>query len=476
MRREILKIRKLAVAILAAVMFVSCSESSELLNLVPKDSKLVLYAKPLDLAKKADLQNLQLKNDTKEGVKQVKDFFTGDLGIDPENFVAFESGKEMWLLFNVKDEEKLKSSITVKETKSIDGFTVLEGRGAQKFIIKDGICFMVSTWGMASEEAVKCAKVFMDLSDDNSINAVPGFEKNMSGSDANVYLNMAGLYENEMDDLLQNGMAGISLESMPNYEILKNSVAYMSASFERNDLTISYKLLDNEGNNVMSKLGLKDLDKGMLKFFDKDASAVLAGNIPAGYVGFISTLVMANISDNPVVSAAVSTVLNSLDGNIAIGAKVDNLRDAYGNDYTAVVKLKPGADKDIKSLIDNNLSMMGVAADAQGVYTIPVKYDFNVRIGFKDDYMYVTNASSLPDNGYDSSDNAKKFSGKTGAFLLDIPQGSVLAGAATAFTGSNVSGYVYAWSDDEKAEYVVHVNDNTEKNILTYFIKIVDKI
>ena len=54
--------------------------------------------------------------------------------------------------------------------------------------------------------------------------------------------------------------------------------------------------------------------------------------------------------------------------------------------------------------------------------------------------------------------------------------GSVFSTAGTAYLGKPVAGYIYAKSDDEKAELVVHVEHNDMDNIYAYFVKILGSI
>ena len=59
---------------------------------------------------------------------------------------------------------------------------------------------------------------------------------------------------------------------------------------------------------------------------------------------------------------------------------------------------------------------------------------------------------------------------------VDCMDGSVFSTAGTAYLGKPVAGYIYAKSDDEKAELVVHVEHNDMDNIYAYFVKILGSI
>ena len=137
------------------------------------------------------------------------------------------------------------------------------------------------------------------------------------------------------------------------------------------------------------------------------------------------------------------------------------------------IKIKEDMLPSVKTLLGQQLGQMGAVADSNGNYSIPVDRDLTLNVGFKGDYLYVSN-SVMPDKTFASSSNAGKFSGKTGVIYVDMPKGSILASAATMVTGVDLSGYFYAWSDDEQSEAVLHIDDNPESNILKLIIKTVD--
>ena len=111
--KNLMNFRMMCAVLLAAFVFVSCADKgSDLLSMVPKETKFAVLVKPLDLAKKADLQNLALKNVSKETFDQINAFFNGDMGVDPAEVVMFEYQNNFWALFNVKDEGKLSSALT----------------------------------------------------------------------------------------------------------------------------------------------------------------------------------------------------------------------------------------------------------------------------------------------------------------------------------------------------------------------------
>ena len=86
------------------VMMVSCSkESSDLIGFVPKDAYVVATLKPMDLAKKANLEKLEVSDPS---LAELKNLFMEDNGIDLRQTVFFQSGNEGCFVFAINDKGK----------------------------------------------------------------------------------------------------------------------------------------------------------------------------------------------------------------------------------------------------------------------------------------------------------------------------------------------------------------------------------
>jgi hypothetical protein len=474
--KNLMNLKLMCAVLLAAFVFVSCADKgSDLLTMVPKESKLVMVVKPLDLAKKADLQNLTLKNVPKETFDQINAFFNGDMGVDPEEVAMFEYQNNFWALFNVKDEGKLSSALTGfgygKE--SVNGCNIYS-EGRDKIAVKDGLGVLVTVYGDDLSAVTNSIDRFLKLPEGQSVVSIPQFAESMSGKDAHVYLNLGAVYamaEKEANPYDRRAME--MMKQMPMYDELLQSHAYFSLNFEKNDLICNSVVLDKDGKNINGKFNFGNLDKGMLDFFDGKATAVMAFAIPQQYLDFIADAIAKEAGSDPIAANMAKTGVSSLDGNMAIGGTLKNVQNWYGNDYAAVIKIKEDMLPSVKTLLGQQLGQMGAVADSNGNYSIPVDRDLTLNVGFKGDYLYVSN-SVMPDKTFASSSNAGKFSGKTGVIYVDMPKGSILASAATMVTGVDLSGYFYAWSDDEQSEAVLHIDDNPESNILKLIIKTVD--
>ena len=474
--KNLMNLKLMCAVLLAAFVFVSCADKgSDLLTMVPKESKLVMVVKPLDLAKKADLQNLTLKNVPKETFDQINAFFNGDMGVDPEEVAMFEYQNNFWALFNVKDEGKLSSALTGfgygKE--SVNGCNIYS-EGSDKIAVKDGLGVLVTVYGDDLSAVTNSIDRFLKLPEGQSVVSIPQFAESMSGKDAHVYLNLGAVYamaEKEANPYDRRAME--MMKQMPMYDELLQSHAYFSLNFEKNDLICNSVVLDKDGKNINGKFNFGNLDKGMLDFFDGKATAVMAFAIPQQYLDFIADAIAKEAGSDPIAANMAKTGVSSLDGNMAIGGTLKNVQNWYGNDYAAVIKIKEDMLPSVKTLLGQQLGQMGAVADSNGNYSIPVDRDLTLNVGFKGDYLYVSN-SVMPDKTFASSSNAGKFSGKTGVIYVDMPKGSILASAATMAAGVDLSGYFYAWSDDEQSEAVLHIDDNPESNILKLIIKTVD--
>lgn len=474
--KNLMNLKLMCAVLLAAFVFVSCvDKGSDLLTMVPKESKLVMVVKPLDLAKKADLQNLTLKNVPKETFDQINAFFNGDMGVDPEEVAMFEYQNNFWALFNVKDEGKLSSALTGfgygKE--SVNGCNIYS-EGRDKIAVKDGLGVLVTVYGDDLSAVTNSIDRFLKLPEGQSVVSIPQFAESMSGKDAHVYLNLGAVYamaEKEANPYDRRAME--MMKQMPMYDELLQSHAYFSLNFEKNDLICNSVVLDKDGKNINGKFNFGNLDKGMLDFFDGKATAVMAFAIPQQYLDFIADAIAKEAGSDPIAANIAKTGVSSLDGNMAVGGTLKNVQNWYGNDYAAVIKIKEDMLPSVKTLLGQQLGQMGAVADSNGNYSIPVDRDLTLNVGFKGDYLYVSN-SVMPDKTFASSSNAGKFSGKTGVIYVDMPKGSILASAATMAAGVDLSGYFYAWSDDEQSEAVLHIDDNPESNILKLIIKTVD--
>lgn len=474
--KNLMNFRMMCAVLLAAFVLVSCADKgSDLLSMVPKETKFAVLVKPLDLAKKADLQNLALKNVSKETFDQINAFFNGDMGVDPAEVVMFEYQNNFWALFNVKDEGKLSSALTDfgygKE--SVNGCNIYS-EGRDKIAVKDGLGVLVTVYGDDLSAVTNSIDRFLKLPEGQSVVSIPQFAESMSGKDAHVYLNLGAVYamaEKEANPYDRRAME--MMKQMPMYDELLQSHAYFSLNFEKNDLICNSVVLDKDGKNINGKFNFGNLDKGMLDFFDGKATAVMAFAIPQQYLDFIADAIAKEAGSDPIAANMAKTGVSSLDGNMAVGGTLKNVQNWYGNDYAAVIKIKEDMLPSVKTLLGQQLGQMGAVADSNGNYSIPVDRDLTLNVGFKGDYLYVSN-SVMPDKTFASSSNAGKFSGKTGVIYVDMPKGSILASAATMVTGVDLSGYFYAWSDDEQSEAVLHIDDNPESNILKLIIKTVD--
>ncbi len=474
--KNLMNFRMMCAVLLAAFVLVSCADKgSDLLSMVPKETKFAVLVKPLDLAKKADLQNLALKNVSKETFDQINAFFNGDMGVDPEEVAMFEYQNNFWALFNVKDEGKLSSALTGfgygKE--SVNGCNIYS-EGRDKIAVKDGLGVLVTVYGDDLSAVTNSIDRFLKLPEGQSVVSIPQFAESMSGKDAHVYLNLGAVYamaEKEVNPYDRRAME--MMKQMPMYDELLQSHAYFSLNFEKNDLICNSVVLDKDGKNINGKFNFGNLDKGMLDFFDGKATAVMAFAIPQQYLDFIADAIAKEAGSDPIAANIAKTGVSSLDGNMAVGGTLKNVQNWYGNDYAAVIKIKEDMLPSVKTLLGQQLGQMGAVSDSNGNYSIPVDRDLTLNVGFKGDYLYVSN-SVMPDKTFASSSNAGKFSGKTGVIYVDMPKGSILASAATMVTGVDLSGYFYAWSDDEQSEAVLHIDDNPESNILKLIIKTVD--
>ncbi len=449
---------------LAALILTACSDKqTEMFNLIPKTTKAVLKMKPIDLAKKANLEKLNLKKMDAGVLQNFKDFFNGNMGVSPEQLVVFEYENKPWAMFEETDESKLKDALKNAETKSVNGCTVYKNDD-WVIAVKDGLGWTTDSRNI--DKIAETANAFSKLQESEAISSLNSFANHMTGNDINVYVNIKSIYDSEMTSM--DEYAGMVKNLYGPYI---NSDMYISADFGKNDLTVKSKVLDANGKNVMETMNLKNVDKDILKFFNEKSTLVAAVNMPEEYIKFLDAVIAAGAGNDPMTGNIAKTITSSLEGNIAIGAYLKNGSNYYANDYAIAVKLKEGGADKLKGLIDGMIPGM---MDGNGNLTIPTGYGFNVNVSFEDDYLLATNSEKPSGSAtYATSPNASRFNDCYSALMLDMPTGSVLSGMATMATGADLSGYLYAGSGKDKNELVWHVNNNPESNTLALILKII---
>ena len=459
MKTNFLNLKACLASVLVAVLMVSCSKSADVLESIPQSSRFVLSLNPLTIAKKVDQKGATIKGMSAEDAKLMEGFLTGDYGLDPEQLAVFEYDGTVYAVTSVTDEDKL-MAVLEGEKSVVNGVTVFNVNG-NSIAVKDGLCWYTD----GSRDIAKDIDFFTSIDPSKAITAKKKFKDNIKGGDFGGYFNVGAVYSDER--FMNNMPANIS--SIPYYEQLKSSELYYQGEGSKDDFKITAHLYDAEGNNLLKKINMPEFDTDLLKFIDAESSFVYAVAMDEFYVSYLKDMAVSSLFRNEE-KAMVKTAFNNIEGNIVMGVRINSLVSLRDIQISAAAKLKDGAEKNLKALLDKEYK-----ADQYGEYTVVENPAYSVRLGFKDDCVYVTN-NVLPKENFKDSKASKFFKDVSSAMYVDCMDGSVFSTAGTAYLGKPVAGYIYAKSDDEKAELVVHVEHNDMDNIYAYFVKILGSI
>lgn len=460
MKTNFLNLKACLASVLVALLMVSCSKSADVLESIPQSSRFVLSLNPLTIAKKVDQKGATIKGMTAEDAKLMEGFLTGDYGLDPEQLAIFEYDGMVYAVTSVTDEDKL-MAVLEGEKSVVNGVTIFKVNG-NCFAVKDGLCWYTD----GSRDIAKDIDFFTSIDPSKAITAKKKFKDNIKGDDFGGYVNIGAIYSDK--NFTRN--LPVNPSSIPYYEQLKSSELYYKGDGSKDEFKITAHLYDAEGNNLLKKINMPEIDTDLLKFIDAESSFVYAIAMDETYVSYLKDMATASLFRNDE-KAMVKTAFNNIEGNIAMGVKISSILNLKDIQISAVAKLKDGAEKNLKALLDKDFK-----ADQYGEYTVVDNYAGTVvRVGFKDDCVYVTN-NALPKENFKDSKAAKFFKDSSAAMYLNCMDGSTFSTVGTAYLGKPVAGYVYAKSDDDKAELVVHVEHNDMDNIYAYFVKMLSSI
>lgn len=440
---------KLYGLLMIAILVASCSKSSDLLEMVPGDAMAVAIIKPNDLAQKANLENADLSKLPQENVQMVKEVLSGEYGVKTDQIIYFNYGRKDYLCLEISDIEKLKAKTGTEPTVE-DGFNVFDIQGS-KLVEKDGIGWMVD-----NNDYIADIKKFMSISPENAISSLSNFSEEMAGKDIACYLNVdAVISEADLD----------KYSSMPGFDKLRGAACYMNLAFDKKDITLTAKLYSADGKNLMKEFCAEEIDTDILKLFDVNSTAVIAQHLSSENLKQIKELLMAS-AGNAIEGAQLQTLINWLDGDIALACTLKNAQGFEGNDFAVAIKLKKDAQKDIEPFINT----MGLSPNAEGEYNIPFS-GLMIRAAFKDNYLFVSTMGT-PAKGFDESEHASYFDGKCNAAFVDATTGSTLSSLLQIMTGgTKVNGYLVIGTNDEESKLQLHL-ENEDSNILASLLTI----
>lgn len=493
----------MSAALLSALFFASCSDSpSDLIEYVPRESKAVMVFRPADLAEKADVQKFgkkfaQGKND-KKALNMAMELFGEDSGINMEQAVLFEYEEAGYLAFIIDDEKKF------AKTELIDGYTSKVESGDLPYyevddtdghvnIVLDGKKAWLAIGDMDVDDAVDAVKKFTSLDKDKKITSEPGFTDNMKGGDVALYVNMESVMDmvgsrKMSKEMINNALSayGISANDIHLNDIMSSRI-YSLCTIGKDDLKITVKVLDEKGENLMSKIAgtTGTVDAGMLKFFDKGTNFVYAATIP-DYTKRMYSKMVDNVPDETM-KLIVEQLVDNIGDNMAVGVTLNrNFRKTetydwgYGTEsyerfdpaalgLTVVVKCKKNMSSDLSNFAAmSGLPMAADSTSAGSSVILPIDSDMVLRVKADGNYLIISNreatTSPMSDPGF--------FSGKQAAMFLNMSKNSSVSAGIRDYYGADLDLTALAYSDKEQGVFEVKVNNNKQKSPIAYMLDI----
>ena len=310
--------------------------------------------------------------------------------------------------------------------------------------VVDGIAF---TGDASKNKMAECVNFVNNLADEARLSSTDIADK-LSGHDIDFYVNIGdalAYYASQLEQII-----GIS-----NIDKAK-SFGYLD--FDKNEIKGVMTFVDADGNNILKTADLGDFDTEMLNLIDANMNSIFALKIKNDILKKAALLAPTNDGITALVS---QMILANLEGDIAIGVKTKDIQDIYNNSATTVVKLKDGSKDSLRQLIENQLNLK---QDATGQYSLKGLLGKDINVGFKDDYLYLTNVP-LPANTFAKADAANAFDDKTFALFTDISALSEFNPIIPKIDGTST-----ITLDDKQLSFELHANHN-EGNILAYFLK-----
>lgn len=438
------------------VMMVSCSkESSDLIGFVPKDAYVVATLKPMDLAKKANLEKLEVSDPS---LAELKNLFMEDNGIDLRQTVFFQSGNEGCFVFAINDKGKFEKTLEGTPKEEINGKPVYTDKN---LIVADDYGWVVVEGNV--ETVAGKIDGWMTQTEENSVLAVKGFNDMMLKSDVDLYVNFNEIYE--MAPANERTM----LANIASYQKLKNASMYISLSFEKEDVFMKFHALNAEGKNMLPELNLEDVDKSVFKYIDAKSSVVLAQAANQEMVDSYKAMVQQLVG-SPSEQQMAKLALDSWDGSIAIGATITDLDNYYANSGSIVFGLTDNGEDNLNNLFKNELSAMGLLTETgKNTYTVsnlPLPSSLTLKV--VDDMLVVNYGAEVKD-----SYSASKFSDKSSGVYIDCSEGTALAQLLQSALGNKaVTGYVYGYMDDKEGSLQIHVNNagGEHENVMSLLV------
>lgn len=438
------------------VMMVSCSkESSDLIGFVPKDAYVVATLKPMDLAKKANLEKLEVSDPS---LAELKNLFMEDNGIDLRQTVFFQSGNEGCFVFAINDKGKFEKTLEGTPKEEINGKPVYTDKN---LIVADDYGWVV----VEGDVETVAGKIddWMTQTEENSIMAVKGISEMMQKSDVDLYVNFSKIFE--MSPLSERSM----LANVPVYMKLKDACIYVNLSFEKENVFMKCHALNVEGKNILPEINLKNIDNSVFKYIDENSSIVFALAANQEMVDSYKAMVQQLVG-SPSEQQMAKLALDSWDGSIAIGATITDLDNYYANSGSIVFGLTDNGEDNLNNLFKNELSAMGLLTETgKNTYTVsnlPLPSSLTLKV--VDDMLVVNYGAEVKD-----SYSASKFSDKSSAIYLDCSEGTALAQLLQSTLGNKaVTGYVYGYMDDKEGSLQIHVNDagGEHENVMSLLV------
>jgi hypothetical protein len=404
----------------------SCSKPDQHLNTIPSDAAIVGSADIFNLAKKAELYDMdqytmykkmmdKLQAENEEIYKFVKDLIDNPLktGLKyREDVYFFVKGMDKsptvgvtMSLRNPGDFKTFVNEILAKSKAPVkieeqDGLSYI-AQGETILIFDDAKMLFLVKEDVSDEEVLSTAKALMTQAKDNSITSLPSFSTFKSNSqDMNIYIATSNFPQTDQTALIFSQLP-FSLE---------NNFTMIHFTFEDNGIYGTTKSIHNDEIKKMLEdyQFMKDgFDEKLLSYLPKDNYMTMGFAInPAQIYKFVHDIP----AYKPMIDQAnqssplsIEKFVNSLGGDIMVAMHGFNLpkedeTESYGGGNmmpyaTAILSMN---DEQVYNQITTTLAPMGLFTENDGIYS----GDFNgikVNFGLFDNNLIVSNDMTIID-------------------------------------------------------------------------------
>lgn len=405
----------------AVLMLFACKEEQQderaLLDGVPGDARVVGRFSPASLIPKVEAYADSADRTV------LRQLASGEAGISPEEMVLFLDVKGgLWLVGCVEDESKLAASglfVFENEDDVVKTYRSASGENTL-YVLSDGnLCWL--TGNRDREDACKAVTGRYALLDSaTSARAVPGLAARMGKSDIDLFV--APVYS-AVSRMPKGNVSQRDIERiLPGLDRLDRLSISLACTVDADKLSIKQEWVDSTGVSAEMPFEMNPVDPALLEHVGKDAAEVIALSLNDEMLGYLRNYA----GRAGMMATQVNTLIDCLEGDIVVATSPTG----RGQNIECVVKLKPGGEKRLKDLIENQVGpLLGLSAQGAGRYAMPFLGN-TLSVNLSGGYLSARLSTTLPDSGnFADTEPGSRFEGKIAGLYVDFSKNTTLAGS-----------------------------------------------